>query len=313
MSKTLQDSIQFARPFIQFESVNAGANYEPAMSIASIIRATFFNPPITWPSNREEIQFNTAVGTQDYDVQLSDLGFVEKVTLTDDAGESFEIKDVYNNSPLAPSTEQARPNAMAVQQTIISPDDSLPHASFRFLAVPDQIYAVKVIYQKKSNLFGPFAIFSVDDNDGTNTVYHGMFDPATFQTGQTATVIGCTTPANNGSFIVVACDAFTLTLANNAGVAETESDAFAANFSWDPIPDYYQDVFNNLFLSEAMSLYEDPRSQIYRQRGIAAFLSKASGLTAMQKNIFVQQWMARNIEQNAAAGLAQQGLQVRGQ
>jgi hypothetical protein len=313
MSKTLQDSIKYVRPFIQFEAMNAGENYEPAMSIASIIRATFFNPPITWPSNRAEVTFPTIVGTQDYDVQLSNLGFVEKATLVDDARETFEIKDVFNNSPLAPSTEQGRPNAMSVEQTSISPSDNLPHVMFRFLAVPDQIYTVKVIYQKKPNLFGPFVVFSVNANSGGHTVYNGMFDPATFQTGNTATVVGCTTAANNGNFVVVACDAFTLTLANSAGVLEVETDAFVANFSWDPIPDYYQDVFQNLFLSEAMSLYEDPRSQIYRQRGISAFLSKASGLTAMQKNAFVQQWMARNIEQNAAAGLAQQGLQSRGQ
>lgn len=312
MSKSLLETIAWARTMVQYAPLNAGLSYEPAMSIASIIRSTFFSPPQTWAVNREEISFSTEIGTQDYDQQLNDFGFIEKATLIDDQGNTFELKDVYNSGALSPSTEQARPNAISAELTFVSPDDDLPHVSFRFLAVPDQIYIVKIIYQKKPNLFGPFHISSVDANDGTNTVYNGLFDPATFQVGQIATVIGCTTPANNGSFAVVDCTITTLTLANNAGVAEDETTAFAANFSWDPIPDFYQDVFNNLFLSEAMSLYEDPRAQLYRQRGIGAFLAKASGLTAMQKNIFVQQWMARNMETLATAGQVSAGLQGRG-
>lgn len=312
MSKTLQDTITWSRPFVEYAPLNGGLNYEPAMSIASIIRSTFFNPPMTWAVNRVEFTFSTIAKQQDYDEQLSDFGFIEKVTLIDSQNNTYEIKDIYNNSALSPSTETARPNAMSAETVFISTIDNLPHVLFRFLAVPDQIYTVKVIYQKKSNLFGPFLISSVNAASGGNTTYNGLFDPATFQAGIAATIIGCTTSANNGVFSVVSCTLTALTVVNGAGVAETEPDAFAANFSWDPIPDFYQDVFNNLFLSEAMSLYENPKAQIYRQRGIAAFLAKASGLTAMQKNIFVQQWMARNIEAAYVVGDANQGIVSRG-
>jgi hypothetical protein len=95
------------------------------------------------------------------------------------------------------------------------------------------------------------------------------------------------------------------------GVAETHS-AFASNFSWAPIPNQYSDVYNNLFLSEVLALFDDARSPIYRQRGIGAFLGKATGLTEMQKNIFVQQWMARGIERQGAAGIINLGNTGRG-
>jgi hypothetical protein len=85
-----------------------------------------------------------------------------------------------------------------------------------------------------------------------------------------------------------------------------------SNFSWDPIPDQYSDIYNNLFLSEALAMVDDPRAQTYRQRGVAAFLSKASGLTEMQKNAFAQQWIARDIQRQSATGMVQLGHTGRG-
>jgi hypothetical protein len=312
MSKTLQDTINWARPFIQYEPVSAGVGGNPAISIASIIRATFFNPPMSWAVNRMEIQFDTVAGTQDYQIQLYDFGFIEKVVLMDDQGNTFEIKDVYNSPALCVSSGQARPNAVSVELQYVNTDDSLPYIALRFLAVPDAVYAVIVTYQKKPVLFGPFPVNSVDDSDSVNTVYNGIFDPAAFNVGDTATIAGCTTPSNNGSFPVVSCTTTQLTIANPDGLLENESAAYAANYSWGPIPDQYADVYNNLFLSEVMTFVEDNRAQIYRQRGIAAFLAKASGLTAMQKNIFVQQWMARNIEVASVMSSAQDGVSGRG-
>jgi hypothetical protein len=82
--------------------------------------------------------------------------------------------------------------------------------------------------------------------------------------------------------------------------------------SWSPIPDSYSDIYNNLFLGESLAVVDDSRSQLYRQRGVAAFLAKAEGLTDTQKNIFAQQWMAQGREQNSVTLKLQQGIQGRG-
>jgi hypothetical protein len=81
---------------------------------------------------------------------------------------------------------------------------------------------------------------------------------------------------------------------------------------WAPIPDSYSDIYNNLFLGEAFAAVDDARSQIYRQRGVAAFLAKAEGLTDTQKNIFAQQWMAQGREQSSVVLKLQQGVQAKG-
>jgi hypothetical protein len=61
-----------------------------------------------------------------------------------------------------------------------------------------------------------------------------------------------------------------------------------------------------------MALEDDARAQTYRQRGMAALLSKAEGLDQTQKDVFMQQWMARGSEQASIIQRTQMGTQVRG-
>lgn len=390
MFANLQNTINFARPFIQYAPVTAGFGNEPAVSIASMIRNSLLNPPMTWYYNRAQFTFNTVQGTQDYLEQIPDLAFVEKVSLTDDQGNIIEVKDIYNSAALAVSSFQQRPNAMSVEErsfttpftmtvshvtvasnvltvstsntfgldagdqvtfdtisdatflngqtvtvTGVTPNTSFTavfnHSNynnantgnattepeqqfnFRFLGVPDQVYVVTLVYQKMATQFGPFFIASVDAASGGVTAYHGSFETLSFPVGAVAIISGFTSPstANNGSFAVVSCTASTLIVKNAAGVVVT-AQGFASNFSWDPIPNQYSDIYNNLFLSEILALADDPRAQLYRQRGVAAFMSKAAGLSEMQKNIFMQQWLARNTERASVSGREQLGNAGRG-
>jgi hypothetical protein len=59
------------------------------------------------------------------------------------------------------------------------------------------------------------------------------------------------------------------------------------------VPDSFTDVFNSLFVGEAMANVDDARAQQYRQRGIATLLAKAEGLTEMQVNAFLEQYWSR--------------------
>lgn len=311
MFNTLQNSINFAKTFTQYSPLTAGLGQEPAASIGSMIRNSLLNAPQTWYFNRAEITFSTVVGTQDYTIATApDLSFVEKVSLTDDQGNIFEIKDIYNNAALAVSAFQQRPSAISVETSPVI--TAVQNYKFRFLGVPDKIYLVTVVYQKLSPQFGPFFITSAATVSGGNTVYTGSFDTLSFPAGAIAIITGFVVNAvNNGSFVVVSSTATTLTLANNAGVAETIT-AYANNFSWAPIPNQFSDVYNNLFLAEALAAVDDARSQLYRQRGVAAYLAKATGLTEMQKNVFIEQWLQRSVERAQVAGSTQIGNSGRG-
>lgn len=79
------------------------------------------------------------------------------------------------------------------------------------------------------------------------------------------------------------------------------------------IPYSMIDVFNPLFLAEMLENSDDPqRAQIYRQRGMAALISKADGLTAMQKNEILGQWMADGAQAAGTQLNTQQGAQAKG-
>ena len=79
------------------------------------------------------------------------------------------------------------------------------------------------------------------------------------------------------------------------------------------IPDQYQDIYNFLFLAEAMAVVDDAREALYRRQGIAALLSKAEGLNDMQKNLFLEQYWMRQGRPDLAGPLkTQQGVQGRG-
>ncbi len=282
---------------------------EPAVSTANMIRNTFLTAPITWAWNRNIYQLpsNTVKGTQDYTIPLTalpDFGFLEKVDLLDVAtGKHWEIVDVYNNWPMSYATDTQQPKAACIFM------QTSTNIILRFVGVPNAPYTVTLIYQKRAIMFGPYSLIEAVPGSG-DTLYTGTFDPLAFPPNSIAQITGFTNAGNNGSFIVLSCTPTLLTVSSNTGVFELNT-GYASNFDWAPIPDWYQDVYNNLFLSEMFTNADDARGQQYRQRGIAAFLAKAEGLTEMQKKAFVQQWLARSVEMMTSTQMAQMGNQLR--
>jgi len=315
MALTLQNSINFAGPYIDYIPITAGFGQEPAVSIASNIRNVLLGPPMGWPFNRNEITFVTTTTNQDYAQSFAsngnDFGYAERITLTSDTGEIFEIKDVYNNQALPKSSEQGRPSSVSIHK-IAGTSTATQTITFRFSVVPNAIYTVSVVYQKLVAQFGPYSITSVANHAGPNTTYTGVFDPYSLTVGDVAVITGCTNSVNNGSFSIVSVTTTSLVVANGAGVSESTSSGFVADYSWNPIPDQYSDIYNNLFLSGVLSFLEDPRETLYRQRGIAAFLSKSSGLSDLQKNWFLEQWLQRGKQRQSASGMEQLGTTGRG-
>ena len=312
MANTLQGTVNWAQALIaSYPPLTAGAGFEPAVTIASIIRNSMMNAPMSWSWNRfEDSTTSTVVGTQDYTVALTNFGWLEKASLTDPNGVIWEIKDVYNTNALSKSTVQQRPSAVAIIAN--TPGTNI---KIRFLGVPDQIYTVNLTYQGLATQFGPFVVQSAANAIGANTSYTGIFTPASFPTGTTATIAGFVThTVNNGTFVVVSCNVTTLIVANAAGVSETPTPAASViNGSWAPIPDQYSDIYSNLFLAEAFEVSMDSAEAArYRQRGVAALLAKAEGLTQTQINIFREQWLTRDSEVQSTTLRVQQGNTARG-
>lgn len=304
---TLQQSINWAKTFIEYSPLTAGTGFEPSASTASMIRSTITNAPFSWSWNRSENSVTSTVqGQQDYTVSIPSFGFLEKASLYNATSSRYhEITNVLNTDALSQDQNQSRAVNISVIGITIGTS-----VKFRLTPVPDQVYTLYLTYQNRIPSFGPYVITAVGAASGSNTTYTGLFDPLSFPTAAIATMVGCTTPANNGAFVVVSCSGTSLVVANAGGVAESETAASAQNLAW-IIPDSFIDVYNALFMAEAYANVDDNRSQAYRSRGVAALLGKAQGLTDMQRNVFMSTYLGQNASSIAVGIKAQQGQQAR--
>jgi hypothetical protein len=86
----------------------------------------------------------------------------------------------------------------------------------------------------------------------------------------------------------------------------------ALSDAWDPIPDSFSDIYNNLCLGYYMESCQDSRAQQYIARGIAGLLARQSGLSLMDKALFAQAYMNFNAQDMYNQLKMQQATQARG-
>lgn len=232
MSRTLQNTIDWVNPILRFMPLNIGTNNEPAVTNANLILQTIIGPPFCWNWNRKVATFSTVAGQQDYTQSLTDFSFIEKATVTALSG---DIKELSVQSVLGLDSKQGRPEHITAQT-----DDGAGSIGFRLMRVPDAVYTVTVIYQKKVPLFS------------------------------------------------------------------------ALSDSW-PIPDEYVFIAEYGFLFMSMLHVDDPRMGMFNQKFVSALLSTARGLSDMDKNIFVGNWIGLTNQALTEQLRTQQGVALRGQ
>jgi hypothetical protein len=87
----------------------------------------------------------------------------------------------------------------------------------------------------------------------------------------------------------------------------------ALSDNWSPLPDsYVVQIANTLCLGEFLAAVDDPRAQIYRQRGVAMLLARAEGLSETDKATFAQSYINFGIGTTVPGLRAQQAQQARG-
>lgn len=138
---TIQQSANWASSFGGFKLLNIGNSLEPAITSANIIIQTILSAPFCWNWNRASTTFNTVIGQQDYAISVPTFGFIEKADYTR-SGATSEI--VNTIGILGSGSEQGTPNNITAQI-----DNNAGTITFRLLPVPDQVYNVNVIFQKR--------------------------------------------------------------------------------------------------------------------------------------------------------------------
>src|SRR5690348_15517752 len=132
---TIQNTLNWAAPFLGYAPLSAGTSNEPAITSANLILQTIVSPPFKWAWNRGTTSFATVQGTQDTVVTIADLGFLEQAYLSGNI--QLTIKP-----SLSQETQQVRPHSISLQYANGTSD------TFRLFPNPDAIYTVDVDYQK---------------------------------------------------------------------------------------------------------------------------------------------------------------------
>lgn len=87
----------------------------------------------------------------------------------------------------------------------------------------------------------------------------------------------------------------------------------ALSGTWAPIPDYLSYIYQYGFLGLLLAFEKDPRSQIYDQKFTSHLLGAQGGLSEMEKNIFLGNWLSTGLQVGTANQKAQMGVQGRAQ
>lgn len=147
---TLANTVNWAQSFIRYAPLAISTNsYEPAVSIANVVKQTILNAPFAWKWNRSTVSFSTVSGTQDYTQSVADFGFIETAGTQDANSKKYEMVELRN--VIGQDSQTSRPTAISPQI-----DDNAGNITFRLSPVPDAVYTVTVTYQKKATLF-PFS------------------------------------------------------------------------------------------------------------------------------------------------------------
>lgn len=161
----------------------AGIANEPALTNANLIASTILGPPFAWQWNRATTTFSTVIGQSDYTIALPTFGWIEKATLTYTVPNNPQTVEIQVFPLLAASGKPNRPAYITIAN-----DDNAGNITFRFMAIPDQVYIVTITYQN-----APVRITTLNQTwapipDKYNFLYeramlahlHAMYDAATY-------------------------------------------------------------------------------------------------------------------------------------
>jgi hypothetical protein len=82
--------------------------------------------------------------------------------------------------------------------------------------------------------------------------------------------------------------------------------------SWGTVPDEFEYIFNQGFLSLMMLIVNDARFPIFEQYFVSRLLGAQDGLTDQERNIFVANWLALSTTLARGQGAANSGISGRG-
>jgi hypothetical protein len=308
-TKTVTDSINWTKPFLNWANLTIGVNQEPALTSANLTLQTIVGPPFVWPWNRNNTFFLTTVGQQDYSVALSNFGFLEAASI-ELCGTITSVTVAANIATFqAVNGFNTLPNSGEGQiVTTTGCTTSALNGSFPIISATPTSFTVAIVTSNITEsesgalaVAGPSTV--VELKWGALSEDRALDKPGFISTqmsdesGTTYTFRLMPIPENNYRVNLIYQESPTLLtdVSNTWGV-----------------PNQIQYIYNYFFAFFMFDYFDDPRASKYRQLAVASLLARQSGLSETDRNLFLGNWLPIMQEEISTQGSATQGNQAKG-
>jgi hypothetical protein len=302
-TKTIRDTINWAKRFSFERNPVIGNSLEPALTSANMVLQTLLSPPLNWWWNSQELVFtcnptpNSATSTV-----ISISGGVLTVT----AANTFAVGNLLLPSAVATLTTLngqiievasligSAPTFSGFTANVTLADGSDTVGTFTNVTTQDYTLAVPN--------FSHIEHASVLDL--TPTLTSGVFVPAKWWELTVKNNLSLESSANRPNFIGPhvedANGNITFRLASapdkpypvSLHIQNAAPAIVSMNQTWAPLPDFMEYIYEWGFLALMWQFADDPRAADANNKFKAGILARAEGLTEEERNIFLNNWEA---------------------
>lgn len=298
---TLQNTVNFALPYVQFRPLAIGASNEPAITIANTVMQTILGPPFKWWFNRNQIGLLLGPGQQDYPIFM----WNPNQTVGRPGWITIDSQSYTQHMALSSGTTGASPPAWNIFLDGVTQDNTVQWINQGYVGT----------YGSSAVGNDPIAWIEGGTIIDPNGIPHELTVKIDLQveTAQSLPLFVShwggygTEDAFNIRFFTVPDQPYTVYL-----VYQVRARLFTSLADlWFPIPDNYSFIYQFGFLALAAAYADDPRFLQFSQMFKGHLLGASEGLDETQKNVFMERW-DRTVLNSQALGLrTQQGVQGR--
>jgi hypothetical protein len=307
-TKTIQDTINWAKRFSFERNPVIGNSLEPALTSANMVLQTILAPPMDWWWNNLELGFTCNPVPF---VATSSVVSISGGVVTVTAANNFAVGQPILPSVLGTLTDlngqllivmTASPTAFtALVPTLPNGSDTV--GTFTSLSTQDYMLAVPN--------FSHIEHASVLDIGATSPKWWELQVKNNLSLESSKNrpqFIGPHVEDANGNVTFRLQSAPDKAYPVSLHVQLTAPQITSINQTWAPLPDFMEYIYEWGFMALMWQFADDPRSAYANNQFKAGILARAEGLTEEERNIFLNNWEA--LYQNPMA--KQMGTQARG-
>jgi len=317
---TLDETILFVRPYLNWANLTIGTGLEPALSAANLTLQTIMGPPFIWPWNRSNTTFVTAQGQQDYSMNITNYGFLEAASIqlygvitsvvANGTQAVFQCVNNFAGGSIDGFSDAMGAQGGTAKVTIVG-------------CTTTGLNGSQTMISANATSFTISTTVTVTENESNASATAGSIMPLEIKWG----AITDATEQSRPGFIATQ-------LSNESGVNFTLrllpvpdttylvrliyqnsptlfTTVTGTSVPWG-IPDQLEYIYEYFFMFLMFDYFDDPRAARYRQLAVAGLLSRADGLEDTDRNLFLGNWLPLMKEEMGASADTNQAIQARG-